>query len=88
MEIAAASAVIQYNEGATGINCVMRRLGIIPGRFMSRSAKIRDKKRLNGSFKKSDEKGKKRRKQLRSTRKGYEDKEKEQEGEIYLSGAY
>ena len=88
MEIAAASAVVQYNEGATRINCVMKRLGIVPGKFMTKAGKIRDKKRLNNSLRKSSETGKKRRKQLRSARKGYEDKEKEQEGDIYLSGAY
>ena len=88
MEIAAASAVVQYNEGATGINCAMKRLGIVPGKFMTKAGKIRDKKRLNNSLRKSSETGKKRRKQLRSARKDYEDKEKEQEGDIYLSGAY
>ena len=55
---------------------------------MTKAGKLRDKKRLNNSLRKSSETGKKRRKQLRSARKGYEDKEKEQDGEIYLYFAY
>ena len=80
--------MLQFNEGASGINDVMRRLGIQPGFFMINSAKQRNKKRLNNSINKSSEKGKKRRKKLRSLKKGYEDKEKEVEGPFYASGAH
>ena len=89
VEIAAASAAINYNEGAMGIRNVFRRLGIFPGKFMEKLARKKNMKRLNDSLNKSSEQGKKRRKKLRSIKKGYEDKEKEQgEGESYASGAY
>ena len=89
VEIAAASAAINYNEGAMGISNVLRRLGIFPGKFLKKIARRKNTKRLNDSFRKASEKGKKRRKKLRSLRKGYEDKEKDQgEGECYASGAY
>ena len=80
--------MLQFNEGVSGINDVMRRLGIQPGFLMINSAKRRNKKRLNDSINKSSEKGKKRRKKLRSLKKGYEDKEKEVEGPVYASGAH
>ena len=56
---------------------------------MEKLARKKNMKRLNDSLNKSNDQGKKRRKKLRSIKKGYEDKEKEQgEGESYASGAY
>ena len=88
IEIATASAVINFNEGAGGAENVLKRLDIAPGRFMERQGRKRNLERLNDSLKKATSKGKQRRKKLRSTKKGFEDKEKEVEGDVYASGAY
>ena len=59
------------------------------GKFLEKLARRKNTKRLNDSVNKASGKGKKRRKKLRSLKKGYEDKEKDQgEGECYASGAY
>lgn len=88
IEIATASAVINFNDGAHGIEMVMKRLGITPGKFMVRHGRKKNLKRLNDSFKKASNTGKQRRKKLRALKKGYEDREKEEEGDIYKSGSY
>ena len=88
VEIATASAVINFNDGAHGIEEVMKRLGIIPGKFMVRHGRKKNLHRINDSLKKASKTGKQRRKKLRAMKKGYEDKEKEKEGEIYKSGSY
>ena len=88
IEIATASAVINFNDGAHGIEKVMKRLGIAPGKFMVRHGRKKNLQRMNDSLKKASSAGKQRRKKLRSVKKGYEDKEKEEEGEIYKSGGY
>lgn len=44
--------------------------------------------RIDSSIKKSAEKSIKQRKKLRAIRKGYHDKDNEQEGAVYESGAF
>ena len=39
IEIATASAVLQFNDGATGVNHVVKRLGISPGKYAEIAAK-------------------------------------------------
>ena len=88
VELATASAVVHFNEGSGGLINVMRKLGIKPGRFMLSLSKRKDKRRYQDSVEKSSERGKKRRKHLRAKKKGFEDTEKETEGETYSSGAF
>eukprot|EP00112_Aurelia_sp_Birch-Aquarium-sp1_P019844 Seg4999.1 transcript_id=Seg4999.1/GoldUCD/mRNA.D3Y31 product="hypothetical protein" protein_id=Seg4999.1/GoldUCD/D3Y31 len=86
VEIAASSAVVNFNDGSKGIEEVMKRLGIAPGRFMARAGRRKDLKRLDDSIRRSSEKGKKRRKKLRAVKKGFEDKEEQQDS--YKAGSY
>ena len=86
VEIATASAVINFNDGAHGIEEVMKCVGIIPGKFMVRHGRKKNLQRINDSLKKASNTGKQGRKKLRAMKKGYEDKE--EEGEIYKSGSY
>ena len=88
IEIATASAVLQFNDGATGVNQVVKRLGILPGKYAEIAAKKRNRKRLNDSLRSASLEGKQKRRKLRSIKKGYEDKEEEQEDQIYASGAF
>ena len=52
---------------------------------MMLASRKKDLKRLNDSLRKNSDKGKKIRKQLRSKKKGYEDKDRVEEGEVYSS---
>ena len=88
LEIGASSAVLQYNDGAGAIINVMKRLSVEPGTFFYQGSIGKNDKRIKASTVKSSETGKKRRKQLRATAKGYIDKENEEEGETYKSGAF
>lgn len=89
VEIGVNAAVVTYNDGCMGVNRVLKKLGVKPGKFMIMAGKRKNLKRLNDSLRSSSEKGKKRRKKLRSHKKHYEDKEKEQEGgESYSCGSF
>ena len=89
LEIAVCSAVIEFNDGCCGIVKVLNDLGLSNGYFTNKFVLEADKQRVQSMRKKSSEKGKIRRKKLRSMRKGFLDKEKEHEkSESYLSGAF
>ena len=70
VELWAASAVTQFNDGASSIAAVLKRMGIIPGKN-SRAAS------LAIAEEKSSERVKKRRKRLRAIKKGLWDFGKE-----------
>lgn len=69
VEIAASSAVVNFNNGARGIEEVMKRLCIAPGRFMARAGRHKDTKRLDDSIRRSSEKGK--REESQGSQKGF-----------------
>ena len=89
VEIAVNSAVIAHNEGILGLAEVFKLLDILPGYYFKLSAQRFDKKRLKNIELKSSERAKKRRKTLRSLKKGYFDKEQEVEGgQSYRTGQF
>ena len=80
LEIAVFSAVIDFNEGSESLTNVTEALGIRSGTFMESSFEDKDALQLKMKNIKSSEKGKQRRKKLRAIRKGFQDKEREEEG--------
>ena len=88
VDIAAASAILYFNDGCKGLDRVFSSLGIPMGNYTrTLGAKI-DHHRISNMTRKSSEKGKKRRKQLRSIRKGFQDQLTEKEGQVYEPGGY
>ena len=89
LEIAAYSAAIECNDGKTGICKVADSLDLGSGKFMVSSCSKSDKERIRAMEKKCAESAKKRRKKLRSVRKGYQDKEKDEKGgSSYAPGGF
>ena len=88
LDIATASAVIAYNDGSQGLHQVMRSLGIEPGYYAYLISEKRDHTRINKSNTQSTDESKERRKKLRAMKKGFQDKDFEDEGEVYASGAF
>ena len=88
VELCTASAVCQFNDGASSIARVLQRLGICPGKFTNAAIQKCDERRIALSDKKSSDKVKQRRKKLRAIKKGLWDQEKEKEGQVYQSGAH
>lgn len=79
LEIAVNSAVIEFNDGNIGIKPVFEQLGLNVGPFVELNCSNMDKIRIRSMTNKSSVTGKLRRKKLRARRKGYQDKEKEEE---------
>ena len=70
VELCTASAVTQFNDGASSIAEVLKRMGIVPGKnTMAAILKI-DQNRLKKAERKSSERVKMRRKKLRAIKKG------------------
>ena len=89
VEIGSSSAIIEFNEGKSGKQKVIKALGMSTGMFTMKGCSRMDTMRISNSVRKSAEKIKKRRKQLRAKKKGFADMEKEQEGgAAYASGQY
>ena len=82
------TAVLYFNDGAKGLLNVFGTSNITPGvHTQLLTAKV-DKRHVQNMQYKSREATKKRRKKLRSIRKGYHDNEKETEGNLYESGGH
>ena len=88
IEDAAYCAVAQFNDGNVSIMKHFEKLGITSGRFTSSGVAVANVKRIYWSDKKSSDGAKKRRKHLRSVKKGYQDKNEQKEGNVYESGAH
>ena len=89
LELSVNSAVLDFNEGPSGIHSILNHFNIDSGIFTKISSAEKLKARVRGIIKKESEEVKRRRKQLRSMRKGYLDREKEEQGgESYVPGAY
>ena len=83
------SAIIHYNDGFEKLRDVFSEIGLQVSIYFVDGAAEKDKQRVSQCLKKSCEKGKKRRRTLRATRKGFLDKEKEEEGgESYITGIF
>ena len=89
LEIGAASAVISFNDGMSGFEKLFRRLNLSFGVNTKKGAIEKDEHRIKNMNNKSQGNVKRKRKKLRAVRKGYIDKEKENEGgESYLMGNF
>ena len=89
LECTVNSAVIEFNEGPCGINDVLRELGVSPDVLTQQGSNKMVVRRNKSIKQKLSEIRKKRRKKLRSMKKGYADAGKDQEGgESYMSGGH
>ncbi len=89
LEIGVNSAVIEFNDGPSGIYAVLEHFGMRPGSITMRLSDRKTRKRAKNAKRKMSEAGKRRRKKLRSIKNGYLDTEKELEGgESYISGGH
>ena len=89
LEMGVNSAVLEFNNGAIGIEKVLQQYNVSPGMFTSTGSTRKDRQRIKSMEVKMSERGKTRRRKLRSVEKGFLDTEKENEGaDAYKSGAY
>ena len=88
LKTAVASAVICYNGGVQGTLSVLTKLGIEHGFFTADAYRKADICRVKQANRKSTSKVKQRRKTLRAVRKGFNDKNEQEEGLTYGSGAF
>ena len=78
------SAIISYNDGFSGLLKVLKACGLKTGILTERFVQTHDTIRVKASDRRSSEPVKMRRKKLHCIRKGYQDKNEEVEGEMYL----
>ena len=88
VEIACALAVCRFNDGATSLYDISKRLDLDPSYLCKLSLQQKDLQRIEKADYKSSEHYKKLRRRARAKRKGFEDKNLETEGEMYSSGAF
>ena len=83
LELGVSAAVISYNDGASGLLNIFHLIKIKPGIFCEQDCTQTDKNRVEKMELKSLDCNKQRRKKLRAIRKGFADKDEEQEGVVY-----
>ena len=88
LELGVSSAVISYNDGASGLLNVFHLIKIKPGFFCEQYCMQRDQNCVEKMEQKSLDCNKQRRKKLRAIRKGFADKDEEQEGVVYGAGLF
>ena len=88
VELAAYLAVGHYNDGAQMLVDTIEELGIEPGAHCEAAARKLDKERIYHPDKKNTKEAKKRRRTIRSRKKGYAEELEEREGPQYESGAF
>ena len=81
-------AVAHFNIGTKASVLIYEKLGMIPGKYMTKGCDIRNRKRLFNASNKEQESTKKRRKLLRGQSKNKSDQNKEKEGSLYKAGAF
>ena len=82
LKMSVASAVINYNDGATRLLPVLIKLGVNCGFYTTAGSKSKDIHRIKQSNHITEDSVKKRRKKLRAIRKGYNDKDKFKDGYV------
>ena len=88
LEIGVNSAIIHFNNGSIGVTEVFNHFGL-SGDVTVKKSQERNKDRINRMNKKSTNKIKKRRKRLRTIKKGFSDREEETEvTESYVPGRF
>ena len=89
LEMSVNSAILEYNEGSTGVFKVFDIFNISPVICSVRLSRKRDRISVVGMARKSCEKGKKKRKHIRKVKKGIVDDEKDNEkSESYVAGGF
>ena len=89
LEIAVYSSILNYNDGFNSLSYIFKMLGFPGGIYFEKGAFKKDKKRLSSMSRKSTDSNKKRRKYVRSIKKGYLDIEKENDDvNFYASGSF
>ena len=89
LEIGVASAVINFNDGMSGFEKLFSHLNLSLGVNTKSGAIEKDRQRIKNMNNKFQETVKMKRKKQRAVRKGYIDKEKDNEGgESYLTGNF
>ena len=88
LEIGVASAVINFNDGISGVLKVLKNFKIEPGRNCIAYCTQNDNNRIRNMESKSTAEVKQRRKQLRARRKGFADSAEEKEGTVYGAGMF
>ena len=88
VEEASFSAVSHFNDGRESILSLFACLHLDPGRFTQEQCSRQDSSRLKNSARKSSECQESRRKTLRAKRKGFKDKRKSVEGNVYEPGGH
>ena len=82
-------AILEYNDGAFGIQNVLKRFNVVSGVCLGQGSLKINLKSVNTSKRKSSDEGKRRRKTIRKIKKGFLDKDKEIEvNESYVSGGF
>ena len=88
LEMGICSALINFNDGAIGFKTVLEKLFLLDGYFTNKYCLVADQGRIKASDRKSMPHVKKDRKRLHAKRKGYGDKDLENEGETYAPGGF
>ena len=88
LELGVSSTFISYNDGASGLLNVFHLIKIKPGIFCEQHCIQRGKNRVEKMEQKSLDCNKQRGKNLRAIRKGFADKDEEQEGLVYGTGLF
>ena len=83
LEMGICSALISFNDGAIGFKTVLEKLFLLDGYFTNKYCLVADQGRIKASDRKSMPHVKKVCKRLHAKRKGYGDKDFENEGETY-----
>ena len=87
MEQSVSMAVGQFNDGASALVKVLKKMGIEPGHFMSKLTMDKDCRRITCAKQKSSHIAIQRRKVLRALKKGFINRNKE-EGTSYSTGEF
>ena len=88
LEIGVASAVCTMNDGSSAIKYVFERMSLRPGAQAEKGLATSCKKRVRQTTMRNSEQAKRRRKELRSIKKGWTDTLRELEGETYGAGKF
>ena len=87
--MAVSSAVINFNSGMVGLREIFPSIGFASGKYLDKSATLKDMARLKNADQKDEKPVKDRRKKLRSIKKGYIVITQEKEaGHSYSAGSF
>ena len=88
LKMGVSSAVLNWNSGCAPMLCIFRKLGLSAGTYTKKFCATKDKSRVENLQRKMSDAGKLYRKKKRGERKGFEDKEVEDEGDMYGCGEF